>query len=1178
MTSETATPSRRVLVVDDEPMNRRLLGDLVGREGFEAILAGGGQAALDIIDQTPIDLVLLDLMMPQVDGMAVLEALRARGRLGALPVVVVTAHDDRSARRKALAAGAIDFITKPIDHVEVACKVRSLTELGRLRADALHQAQTQAAATQLQKVEAAVAGLPLIIFEMQVVEPSVIGRNWVIGDLSGHETIEAGVLTMQQRLERVHPADKAAVDRCVGDVVRGPGRTFSIRLRFKIGDTYQWRFVTAAFEPATGTLRGIIIGVDDQVILEQSLQQSQKMDAIGRLASGIAHDFNNLLGVIVSYGAFIRDGLPQDDPLRADCIEVLSAAERAAGLTGQLLAFSRQQPTETKALDLNQRVAQLHKLLYRTLGGRVELRVIPSARPAVVEIDPVQFDQVMLNLAVNARDAMPDGGHLRITIEHVHATADAFDKVRVRVVDTGAGIDEETIGHIFEPFFTTKPKGGGTGLGLATSFGIVTKAGGTISVQSTLGEGSTFTVEWPAHRAQRHRETTPIPRTGNGEHVLVVEDEPALRQAAARVLQAAGYQVHVADSGLAAMQKLEALGPRLDALVIDVVLPDYSGYDVLDYAARVTPTAATLLTSGTAEHPTTSLRRLILRKPVSPRALVEAMQAALNARSLIPREPSPAPVPAASSGNTVLVIEDEPAAQRAMVRILASRGFATEVVSTVAAALEFLADAPDLRLIFCDLNLSDGPGIAVFEWIQHHRPDLTRRTIILTGGAMDAASEQLLNSGLFRILHKPLRPDRLIECLALETRSGLLPSPAPPKLVTAARAPAAERVLIIDDDASLTCICARALRDGGFVVENAYALAEAREALARSTFDCIVLDLTLPDGDGMMLLRALREQEFDYPVVVVSGTPSIQSAAEVLRSRICEYLPKPFATEVLLAAVRTAVNDARVFRLRRKLLATRFGGDAFVDDIAGTAALFDRALPKIRMVFQPIVRAADSSVYGYEALLRCDEPALASPLKLLGAAEVLGRTNELGRAVRAAVARTMAQRRDHIESIFINLHPAELRADILTDALEPIRQWADRVVLEVTERVSLEDCPALQNDLKRIRAQGYRLAVDDLGEGYAGLSSLVTLQPDIAKLDMSLVRDVHRFPLKRDIVAALVDLARRSGILVVAEGIETVEERDALVELGCDLLQGYYFARPGPAFPVVQQPSPGAAP
>ncbi len=345
-------------------------------------------------------------------------------------------------------------------------------------------------------------------------------------------------------------------------------------------------------------------------------------------------------------------------------------------------------------------------------------------------------------------------------------------------------------------------------------------------------------------------------------------------------------------------------------------------------------------------------------------------------------------------------------------------------------------------------------------------------------------------------------------------------------------------------------------------------LGAARAALGDVDLDALVLDLGLPDGSGLELLRELRGKNSELPVVLMTGALSTEAAAQALRSRVSEYLPKPFAPEELLQSVRTAVDAGRISRVRTKLLAARFGGDEFVNDLPGTQKRFALALPKIRMAFQPIVRAADSSVFGYEALLRCDEPSLATPQRLFAAAEVLGRVTDVGRVVRARVAATMLADPTRLEAIFLNVHPAEVRADLLSDETDPLWAVADRVILEITEHASLEGGSKLDAELARIRGLGYRLAVDDLSEGYASLSSLVRVRPDIAKIDMSLVRDVHRMLLKRDIVAALVDIARRSGIVVVAEGIETIDERDTLVDLGCDLFQGYLFARPGPAFPV----------
>jgi EAL domain-containing protein (putative c-di-GMP-specific phosphodiesterase class I)/CheY-like chemotaxis protein len=374
-------------------------------------------------------------------------------------------------------------------------------------------------------------------------------------------------------------------------------------------------------------------------------------------------------------------------------------------------------------------------------------------------------------------------------------------------------------------------------------------------------------------------------------------------------------------------------------------------------------------------------------------------------------------------------------------------------------------------------------------------------------------------------------------------------------------------VLIVEDDEALTRVALRTLGED-FEVVAATSFRSAQGALANDDFDVLIVDLVLPDGSGLDLLPEGRAPNPELPVVMVTGSLSVESATKALRSQVQEYLAKPFSPAQLLGVARRAAESGRLSRMRTKLLSDRYGGEEVVRDIAETEKAFARALPKIAMAFQPIVRAVDGSVFGYEALLRCAEPSLSTPLRLLAAAEVLGRLDDLGRAVRRSVAVAVQSNRDSVHTLFVNIHPSEVRADLLADTSDPLLMMAERVVLEITERASLEPGPKLDAELARIRELGYRVAVDDLGEGYAGLSSLVHLHPDIVKIDMSLVHDVHRTPLKRDIVAALVDMARRSGISVVAEGIETVADRDTLVQLGCDLLQGYLFAEPGPPFPV----------
>lgn len=1048
----------RVLIVDDEPANCKLLANVMKREGHVTRIATGGQQALDILDSEPIDLVLLDLMMPEVDGMAVLMQLRNKDRLPSLPVVIVTAHHDRGIRLQALRAGAIDFVSKPIDAMEVACRVRSLTELKRLRDRTVANLKGKLRESDhLLGLRFAQSPVAKIVWNKDF---RVLAWNPAAEDLFGYTEEQALHQHGAFLLPKEDPFDFEAIWQ---EMLAGDQHETVHANVIQDEQTVLCEWHNAPLTSADGTVLGVssvIIDITERRRLQETLVQAQKMEAIGQLAGGIAHDFNNILSVILSYGQFIQRALPQGDEIRDDIDEVLKAGHRAAKLTGQLLSFSRQQPRAKVATNLNDSLSQLHNLLTRTLGEHIDLRVKPAVCPAIVCLDPVQFDQIVLNLAVNARDAMPDGGRLSITLDcptQPGAGHDGLGWIRLRVSDTGVGMNPETQRHIFEPFYTNKATGRGTGLGLATAYGIVTNLGGTITVESSPGQGARFTILLPlcVEETDATKPVAQVPRTGNGELVLVVEDDPALRRATARVLRSAGYEVKVACDGHDGMGQIDELGPGLDCLVTDLVMPGCSGHQLAEHAQQATLGVAVVLTSGyldeaaQRDHPDDLP---LLWKPVPPRDLVHAVASALARRpagefSPLPTAPppTPGPVPTATTSPTPL-----------------------------------------------DLDSS------------RPRPRTQRR----------------------------------------------------------------DHVLIVDDDPALAEVATRILASGDFDVQVAGTLDAARTVLASGEFDALIVDIGLPDGSGLDLLHDVGARGTELPVVVMTGAPSVESATQALRHRVFEYLPKPFSAEALLRVSRAAVESGRIANLRTKLLTASFGGDEFVGNIPETTRAFERALPKIRMVFQPIVRAVDSTVYAYEALLRCDEESLASPLRLLAAAEVLGQVDELGRGVRAGVAAAMAAEPDRLEAIFVNLHPTEVRADLLAELSDPLLAVSKRVVLEITERGSLEAGPRLDAELSQIRALGYRIAVDDLGAGYSGLSSLVQIRPDVAKIDMSLVRDIHKAPLKRDIVAALVDMARRAGIIVVAEGVETIDERDTLVDLGCDLLQGYLFAKPGPPFPV----------
>ena len=344
---------------------------------------------------------------------------------------------------------------------------------------------------------------------------------------------------------------------------------------------------------------------------EERINQAQRMASLGQLAGGVAHDFNNLLGIILNYTAFAAE--PDADPagIQADLAQIRTAAERAAGLTSQLLTFTRQDTVRPENLDVNGAIAEAQAMLSRTIGEHIELIAVPSPTPLMIYADAGHIQQILINLAINARDAMPDGGTLVL-----EATAAELDDhqpnlqpapapgryVRLLVSDTGTGMSPETIAHIFEPFFTTKPKGKGTGLGLATVYGIITAAGGSVNVYSEPDLGTTIRVYFPLISGSTTPESrepdAPRAARGHGQVVLVVEDEPALADSVARILNAGGYRAISANGGTEALARDTEHG--CDLLLTDLVMPEMSGRRVAELLTERHPGLPVLYMSGYA--------------------------------------------------------------------------------------------------------------------------------------------------------------------------------------------------------------------------------------------------------------------------------------------------------------------------------------------------------------------------------------------------------------------------------------------------------------------------------------------------------------------------------------------------------------------------------------------------
>lgn len=825
----------------------------------------------------------------------------------------------------------------------------------------------------------------------------------------------------------------------------GPGADKARQHRKKNGTTISVEIRGNDFELDGHPVRLVLVtDITDRVLAEQALRRTedqlrhaQKMEAIGRLAGSVAHDFNNVLTVVQSYACMLEDSIDVADARREDATGIRRASERASEITRQLLAVSRHSVVAPRSIDLDDLVAGFAPMLRRLLGETVSLVTHRSGVQKVVA-DQGQMEQVLMNLAVNARDAMPEGGRFTIESRTIDLDPEAAAArqlqpgryVELGITDTGTGMDPETQCRIFDPFFTTKEAGAGTGLGLSIVHGIVCQAGGSISVYSELGHGTTFRVHLPVCEdavADQTPDMVVAPRTLPPMRILVVDDQADVRSVAVRILADAGCKMIEAATAEEARTVCVRDEDPIDLALLDVVLPDLRG-DILVRQLR------------------------------------------------------------------------------------------------------------DLR-----------PEVKVLQMSGYPRGSLA---------PFDAFPKNLLT--------KPFSPAELRAAVA--RACGLTDSLTPSALDTSAsKGKAARRALIADDDELLRREVSQSLRTADFDVTDVDSGFSAISALEKEPFDVVVSDVQMPDGSGLDLLRAVRRVDLDVPVILMTGEPSLAAAAQAVEYGAFRYLTKPMDCSAFVKTVEHAARWHALARLRREAFNVS-GTHAGAADRAGLEVRFEHALEGLWMAFQPIVHARTGALFGVEALLRTSEPSLPSPPALLEAASQLGRLPLVGRKVRTLCGKVFAERSDDI-AFFVNLHPDDFHDVDLVDEAAALSRVASRVILEVTERASLDNSPKLVERVGRLRQLGFRLAVDDIGAGYSGLATFAELAPEVIKIDMSLVRAVHTSALKQRTIGALCRLCHEVGTLVVGEGVETRDERDTLVSLGCDLLQGYLFGSPDRIMP-----------
>jgi two-component system cell cycle sensor histidine kinase/response regulator CckA len=447
-------------------------------------------------------------------------------------------------------------------------------------------------------------------------------------------------------LQIMHPDDVELTLREGEKLRRGePLVRLTTRYHVRAGGM-RWFDWTAVSDPDSGFIYGCGRDITQERELQERLAHAQKLEAIGQLAGGIAHDFNNILSVIRGGAELLRADLRPDDPLYTDAGEIMAAAERAASLTRQLLAFSSRQVLQPAVLDVNERVAATAQLLGRVIGEDIELGLRLAAAPMLVKADPTQIEQVLINLAVNAREAMPNGGRLAIETSAVDLQADdarAYGDlglapgayVLLAMTDTGRGMPPDVLAHVFEPFFTTKPEGRGAGLGLATAYGIVKQSGGSIWVYSEVGLGTTFKIYLPRCAPAPSAPARETAAAGHGETILLVEDEPMVRHLVQRVLQRAGFEVLAASNGGDALVMFEQHRGTVHLLLTDVVMPRIDGRQLAERLLAANPALRVVFMSGYTEDAIIHQGIIdhhvdFVSKPISPQDLVAKLRDVLD--------------------------------------------------------------------------------------------------------------------------------------------------------------------------------------------------------------------------------------------------------------------------------------------------------------------------------------------------------------------------------------------------------------------------------------------------------------------------------------------------------------------------------------------------------------------
>jgi len=747
----------RLLLVEDSEADAELLALELRRAGFalefERVDSAATLAAA--LDRAPWDLIISDNSMPGFSGTEALAQLRSRGL--DIPFIFVSGTMGEDLAARALDAGAGDALEKGNLRRLMPVIRRELREFGERRARRESEASYSALVQQA----------PLGIYR-STLAGRFVSANAALARILGYDS-PAELLTLDMARDVYADPDERRrlvehdtyTDKVYDELEATWKKKDGTRIRVQLS--------VRASRDKDGRIElyeAFVRDITTQRQLEAQLAQAQKMEAIGRLAGGVAHDFNNLLTVILSYSDLLLEDLPAGSGPRDDIGQIRKAAQGASELTRQLLAFSRQQVLQPKVVDLNAAVTGIERLLGRVLREDIQLRCTLADDAGAVRVDPGQLEQVLMNLAVNARDAMPQGGQLTIETGNVdldeaymqaHPMAAPGRYVMLAVTDTGMGMDAATQARIFEPFFTTKDVGKGTGLGLATVQGIVQQSGGFIWVYSEPNHGTCFKIYLPrVDEPVSAAASESVERTRGTETVLVVEDVAAVRAVICKMLERYGYRVLDAADGEAAVRVADAGGEHIHLLLTDVVMPNINGRDLAALFAKTRPTTKVLFMSGYTDdaivrHGILEEGIAYLQKPFTPQSLAWKVRGVLDAGSARPAR--------------VLVVDDHEDVRISLRRILEDAGHVVLDAVDGATAIGLLRDAK-VDLVITDLFMPGQDGIVTIRRIRKEYPAV--KIIAMSGGGFGGQLDLLKDAvllGAATALRKPIGSEELLEAI-----------------------------------------------------------------------------------------------------------------------------------------------------------------------------------------------------------------------------------------------------------------------------------------------------------------------------------------------------------------------------------------------------------------------------